>query len=236
MSEFHKLIANLRDALEHPRAETHNGAATGDAEVLAPVPTAKAARRVELALKFARELEALSGRFLGTLTQKESIARILDLAAALRARSVAVGEGIVGDSEPLGHALERAGIEVIRTGRVADEAARAELRGKLAQCTMAVVEADYGIAATGTLAMLATPERPASLTLLPPVNVILVGAARILPDLAAVLAEIGPETLASHRLALVTGPSRTADIEKRIVLGVHGPREVHVAALWQADD
>ncbi len=237
MSEFHKLIANLRDALEQPRAQTHNGAdAAAGGELLAPVPTAKAARRVELALKFARELEALGGRFLGTLAPKESIARILDLAAALRARSVAVGEGIVSDSAPLAHGLQRAGIEVIRTGRIVDDAARAELRSKLAECAMAVVEADYGIAATGTLAMLATPERPASLTLLPPVNVILVGAARILPDLAAVLAAIGPQAVAGHRLALVTGPSRTADIEKRIVLGVHGPREVHVAALWQADD
>ena len=91
-----------------------------------------------------------------------------------------------------------------------------------------MVEADYAIAATGTLAMLATPERPGSLTLLPPVNVILVNADRIVPDLAAVIAAIGPAAIATHRLALITGPSRTADIEKRIVIGVHGPREIHV--------
>ena len=99
-----------------------------------------------------------------------------------------------------------------------------------------MVEADYGIAATGTLAMIATPERPGSLTLLPPVNVILVNAERILPDLAAALEAIGPAAITSHRLALITGPSRTADIEKRIVLGVHGPREIHVAAVWHGDD
>ena len=106
--------------------------------------------------------------------------------------------------------------------------AKTELRAKLARCDFAVVEADYAIAATGTLAMIATPERPGSLTLLPPVNVILVSAERILPDLAAALEAIGPAAIASHRLALVTGPSRTADIEKRIVLGVHGPGRVHI--------
>jgi L-lactate utilization protein LutC len=149
---------------------------------------------------------------------------------------VAVGAGIFTDPTPIVDALELAGTTVIRNAACADDAARAELRGKLARCDFAVVEADYAIAATGTLAMIATPERPGSLTLLPPVNVILVSAERILPDLAAALEAIGPAAIASHRLALVTGPSRTADIEKRIVLGVHGPREIHVAAVWHGDD
>jgi L-lactate utilization protein LutC len=149
---------------------------------------------------------------------------------------VAVGTGLVTDPAPMVEALQLAGITVFRTAAVADDAGRAELRGKLARCDFAVVEADYAIAATGTLAMVATPERPGSLTLVPPVNVILVSAERILPDLAATISAIGSATIASHRLALVTGPSRTADIEKRIVLGVHGPREIHVAVVWRGDD
>lgn len=232
MGEFHELIANVREALERRGAPAHNGAA----DSAAAVPTTAAARRVELASQFARELHALGGHFLGTLTVKETVARVLEVAASLNAKSVAVGAGIVTDPTPIIDALERAGISVIRTAAIADDAARAELRGKLARCDFAVVEADYAIASTATLAMLATPERPGSLTLVPPVNVILVSVERILPDLAAAIAAIGPAAIASHRLALVTGPSRTADIEKRIVLGVHGPREIHVAAVWHRND
>ncbi len=232
MAEFHKLIANVRDALEHHGAPAHNGTH----HHAAAVPTAEAARRSELASQFARELHALGGHFLGILSSKETVAGVLEVAAGLNARSVAVGAGIANDPAPIVDALERASIGVIRTAAITDDPARAELRDKLARCDFAVVEADYAIAATGTLAMLATPERPGSLTLLPPVNVILVDAGRILTDLAAVLAAIGAASIASHRLALVTGPSRTADIEKRIVVGVHGPREVHVAVVWHGDD
>jgi L-lactate utilization protein LutC len=229
MSNFHKLIASVRAALEHSATEHHNG----NSNSIAGVPTTQAARRVELALKFARELQPLGARFLGTLTPRQAIAQVLEVAAMVKARSAAVGAGITCDSDAIAAALEREGISVIRPATTGDDSARLELRGSLAGCDLAVLEADYAIAATGTLAMISTPMRPASLSLVPPVNLVMVSADRILPDLASVLAAIGPASIAVHRLALVTGPSRTADIEKRIVRGVHGPRELHVAALWQ---
>ena len=153
MAEFHKLIANVRDALERRPAPAHNGAA----ESARAVPTYKAARRVELASQFARELEAVGGHYLGTVTPKEMVARVRGVAAALNAQSVAVGTGLVTDPAPMVDALKLAGITVFRTAALADDAGRAELRGKLARCDLAVVEADYAIAATGTLAMVATP-------------------------------------------------------------------------------
>ncbi len=47
-----------------------------------------------------------------------------------------------------------------------------------------------------------------------------------MPDLAALIDRLGPAAVTANRLTLITGPSRTADIEKMIVLGVHGPREL----------
>lgn len=230
MGEFHKLIANVRDALERPGAPAHDGA--GEAPPV--VPVAEAARRVEMVSNFARELEAVGGRFLGTLTPKETASRIVEVAAGLKAKTAAVGatEG----AAPIAAALERAGVSVFRTEPADDDKARAAMRQRLAQCDLAVVDADYAIAATGTLVMVATPASPGSLTLLPPVNVITVDSARVVADLATALSALGTGTIAAHRVALVTGPSRTADIEKRIVLGVHGPRQLYVAALWHGDD
>ena len=156
MAEFHKLIADVREALERHGAPAHNGAP----DLAAAVPTTEAAQRVELASQFARELHALGGHFLGLLTPKQTVPRILEVAASVNAQSVAVGAGIVNNPAPIVHALELAGIRIVHTAAVTGDAARAELRGKLARCDFAVVEADYAIAATCTLAMLATPERP----------------------------------------------------------------------------
>jgi L-lactate dehydrogenase complex protein LldG len=120
---------------------------------------------------------------------------------------------------------------VIRPGASGDEE-RASFRQRVAGCDLGIVEADAAIAATGTLAVIGTPESPNSLTLLPPANLIIVNADRMRPDLAATVAAIGAETFTSKRVALITGPSRTADIEKMIVLGVHGPKKLYALVIW----
>jgi L-lactate dehydrogenase complex protein LldG len=89
-----------------------------------------------------------------------------------------------------------------------------------------VSEARYGLADTGSVVLAASPEEPRSRHLLPDVHVSLLAANRILPGLDELFAAVG-ENLPSA-LTIVTGPSRSADIEQRLVVGVHGPGEVHV--------
>jgi L-lactate dehydrogenase complex protein LldG len=61
------------------------------------------------------------------------------------------------------------------------------------------------------------------------VHVTLLREERILPGLDELFAAVGSDLPSS--LAIVSGPSRSADIEQRLTIGVHGPGEVHVVLL-----
>jgi L-lactate utilization protein LutC len=226
VAELHKILASVKDALgAGARNNSHGEAAP------AAVPVSPLAQRTELVSEFARELEAVGGKFLGVLTPAEVTSRIVRLADELGASTVALGQGIVSDMDAIGEALERADFRILRTLAVADTE-RAAMRARVADAGLGIAEADYAIASTGTLAVASNANRPSSLTLLPPASLVIVPIERVTTNLAAVLAAMGPAGVAANRLTLITGPSRTADIEKRIVLGVHGPKSLHVIVVW----
>lgn len=232
MAELHKLVATLKTALEAGAPDpTHNHTAQA-----AAVPLAAGTDRAELVARFARELEAVGGRFLGVFTPAEATNRIVALARETNPRLVAIGDGVASDTNAIASGLDAAGIAVMRTVPTTDPEARAAVRDRMSRAEIGIAEADYAIASTGTLAVLSMPSRPSSLTLLPPASVIFVQIDRILPDLAAAIDAFGADTLAANRMTLITGPSRTADIEKRIVLGVHGPKSLDVLVIWPHDD
>jgi len=87
--------------------------------------------------------------------------------------------------------------------------------------------ADYGIAETGTLVFLSGPQTPSSWHFRPGREVVLLRRDSIVPRLEDVIALIGRAKMPAT-MNLVTGPSRTADVEQTIELGAHGPREVHI--------
>ena len=84
----------------------------------------------------------------------------------------------------------------------------------------------YGLADTGSVVLAASPDEPRANSLLPAVHVSLLAEDRILPGLEALFEAVGGELPSA--LAIVTGPSRSADIEQKLAVGVHGPGEVHV--------
>lgn len=90
----------------------------------------------------------------------------------------------------------------------------------------AVSRAAYGVAATGSVVLVSSPEEPRARHLLTEEHVSLLREDAIVADLAALFAALGGRLPSA--LAIVTGPSRSADIEQRLVVGVHGPSRVHV--------
>jgi L-lactate dehydrogenase complex protein LldG len=88
-----------------------------------------------------------------------------------------------------------------------------------------VSEACYGLADTGSVVFLSS-EEPRGSSLLPAVHVAMLREDRILPGLSELFEALGPDLPSG--VAIVTGPSRSADIEQVLAVGVHGPGEVHV--------
>jgi L-lactate dehydrogenase complex protein LldG len=225
LGDFQKIVGNVRAALI--RQPNHGLHPNGLASQPAGLP---ALRQLELISQFGRELERVGGKFSGLIPPSDLCNQLVQLARDLSIHSAALGDGLSMSSNRIAEVLTQARVEVIRTESVSDDN-RATLRGRIAACDLGIIEADYAIASTGTFCIVASSRRPSSLTILPPVNFIFVAADRILPSLAEVIAAVGPDRFSSNRVALITGPSRTADIEKMIVIGVHGPKQLYAAAL-----
>lgn len=104
----------------------------------------------------------------------------------------------------------------------------------------ALVRADYGIAGTGTLVHLDRNEEEKIAWTLPPVCLCLLETRFVVPDveeLADVFSRhLAEKNLAAPQVSLVTGPSRTADIECQLSLGVHGPRRLIVLLVESIGD
>jgi L-lactate dehydrogenase complex protein LldG len=102
-------------------------------------------------------------------------------------------------------------------------------RDSAASAKVGISRADWAVADTGSLAQDATKVEERLVSTLPPLHVAFVGAERIVPDLAALLEKLSPQKVGY--LALVTGPSRTADIERVLTIGVHGPARLVIAVV-----
>jgi L-lactate dehydrogenase complex protein LldG len=129
-------------------------------------------------------------------------------------------------------------LEALRGAGAAVEAAPAAgawdaLRALAAAAPVGLTGGDLLVAATGSVALRSGPGRPRAVSLLPPCHVAVVGLGRLVADLEAAgeaLTGWARDPLGAN-VVLVTGPSRTADIELTLTRGVHGPREVHVVLL-----
>ena len=83
-----------------------------------------------------------------------------------------------------------------------------------------------GIADTGSLVLVGGEGRPLTASLLPDIHIAILRVSDLVPTLSDALRR--PEVDNSPAAVIITGPSRTADIEMTLTIGVHGPKELHV--------
>lgn len=99
---------------------------------------------------------------------------------------------------------------------------------EMALCDLGVTEADFLLPETGTLVLRSSAMKPRAVSLLPRIHLVLVRPEMLRADMHQVFVEAKDQ----HYLVFITGPSRTADIELTVTLGVHGPRYLYV---WMLD-
>jgi L-lactate dehydrogenase complex protein LldG len=87
------------------------------------------------------------------------------------------------------------------------------------------------LADTGTLVLLSSQQEARMISLLPPVYIAIVKRECLLTGLDELLTVLPRPAEQTSSMVLITGPSRTADIEQILVRGVHGPGEIHVVVV-----
>ncbi len=98
----------------------------------------------------------------------------------------------------------------------------------------AVSHAFGGVAETGSLVMVSGPENPSTLNFLPDNHIVVVKAADLAGDYESVWQRVRAafgKAAMPRTVNLITGPSRSGDIEQTMLLGAHGPRRLHIVVV-----
>lgn len=113
-----------------------------------------------------------------------------------------------------------------------------EARAARADDAVSVQHAFAAVAETGTLMLPSAPTRPTTLNLLPDTAIVVLRASRVVGAyeeawdlLRAEQRDPRSGSFMPRNVMLVTGPSRSADIEQTLELGAHGPRRLHVVLI-----
>jgi L-lactate utilization protein LutC len=205
-----------RDNILH-KVRTALGRSAGQA--VAPVPPVRL-RVPEVSMEariasFITRLEALAGKAVrvpGKEEAREFVAREIAGKTAAAANAPYLAEcGITA-------------LNGVRSGIVD----LGELREICATVDIGITSADYALGDTGTLVAVASPAESRLMSLLPPMHLAVLPKERILTGLDELFTLVPRPAEITSSMVLITGPSRTADIEQILVRGVHGPGQITV--------
>ena len=182
-------------------------------------------RRLLLLDMFMNEITKVSGKAIILKSEDEIKDYVIRLVEEHSAKSLAIWESDFLKQINLREFLENKGLKF----------APPNSKEEMAEADIGITEADFGIADTGTLVLIANEKQPRSVSLIPPIHVAILQSDVILEKMEDVfvifknsLDETGSIAKLTSCITFITGPSRTGDIELNIILGVHGPKELFV--------
>jgi L-lactate dehydrogenase complex protein LldG len=193
------------------------------------LPTTLAAPRLRVPLTdrnryttlFGQNFEKLAGKSFFVREAAEVVPVLTELLQGKRA---------VASNAPFLAACGVTGLPQVQSGFTNREA----LRAACVAADVGITSADYALAETGTLVMLSSPQEARLISLLPPMHVAVFPRSRMLANLDELLAILPNPAEQTSSMVLITGPSRTADIEQILVRGVHGPGEIYAVIVEEA--
>jgi L-lactate utilization protein LutC len=176
--------------------------------------------------RFQAELTAAGGLAYPVSDREAAVTQIVELIRRANAKRILLGRGSFLDTLKLADHLRAADGQIMEVDKLTPD----RCRDPLFAAEVGISGVAYLIAETGTIVVRAQPSEPRSLSLLPPAHIAVAERSQLVPDLFDVFAleqRDGTPDLPSC-ISFITGPSKTGDIELRLVTGVHGPGELHV--------
>jgi L-lactate dehydrogenase complex protein LldG len=178
-------------------------------------------------LSFTTKIEAVHGE-VHSVAKPEWPERLLTLLANRGVKRL-----LISPTHPVGQALQQAWAnsptapELIPYDRSIED-----MKDTLVHSVDAAITSTVGaIAETGSLVLKPTGDEPRLMSLLPPIHIALLEEGAIHDTLQTMMSEQGWNQDMPTNLLLISGPSKTADIEQTLAYGVHGPKELIVLIL-----
>lgn len=202
-SSKENILKKIRQALANP-VPVPFPQSEGNASVFQPL-------QKELEIEFAENFTALLGRFSFCMDEKELAAQLQYLAEAKKIKSIFCNEKDIKQK--------------LYDNGFADFSAE-----NLALCDASITGCELLIARTGSILMSTAQAGGRTVSVYAPVHICIAYTSQLVYDVKEALQIIKEKYTGKlpSLITLATGPSRTADIEKTLVVGVHGPKEVYV--------
>jgi L-lactate dehydrogenase complex protein LldG len=172
--------------------------------------------------EFEERAKAVSAEVFRVITLEEAREVILGLVRAAQVKKAVVAESPLQRAAGVTDALRSRRIEVYTsTEEIATHAATADI---------GISGVEFGIAETGSVFQDGYAIATRLVTILPPLHVVFLPSAHIVPGITEAF-EIIAKNFDQGYLGFITGPSRTADIERVLTIGVHGPGRFAIIAV-----